>query len=130
MCYFVYCCYESLSHSPPHQNCGSYFFIFGKCGVTLHRLCRDSLTLKDDCHDNPFGKTGYKEKRMEKDKSFGEILDDVREENINRPIIGQLNLNSIRNKFHFVESEDSEHLDILLLSETKTDESFPQHNFC
>ena len=67
---------------------------------------------------------------MEKDKSFGEILDDVREDNINRPIIGQLNLNSIRNKFRFVESEDVEHLDILLLSETKIDESFPQHNFC
>ena len=37
-----YCRYESLSS---HQNFGSYFFIFGKCGVTQHRLYRDSLTL-------------------------------------------------------------------------------------
>ena len=52
-------------------------------------------------------------------KSFGEILNDVREKNINRPIIGQLNINSIRNKFHFLESEASKHLDILLTCETK-----------
>ena len=58
-------------------------------------------------------------------KSFGEILNDVREKNINRPIIGQLNINSIRNKFHFLESEASKHLDILLISETKINELFP-----
>ena len=62
-------------------------------------------------------------------KSFGEILNDVREKNINRPIIGQLNINSIRNKFHFLESEASKHLDILLISETKIDESFPSAQF-
>ena len=39
------CSYQSLSHSPPHQNFGSYFLAFGKCGVTLHRLHRGSLNL-------------------------------------------------------------------------------------
>ena len=48
---------------------------------------------------------------------------------INRPIIGQLNINSIRNKFYFLESEASKHLDILLISETKIDESFPSAQF-
>ena len=91
MYYFVYWCYKSLSHSPPHQYCDSYFLIFRKCGVTSHRLYRDSLTLKDDCYDNPSGKTSYNKKHMEKGNSFGEILDDVKEKNINRPIIGQLN---------------------------------------
>ena len=33
-----------LSHSPRHQNFGSYFLVFGKCGITPHRLYRDSLT--------------------------------------------------------------------------------------
>ena len=56
-------------------------------------------------------------------------MNDVREKNINRPIIGQLNINSIRNKFHFLESEASKHLDILLISETKIDESFPSAQF-
>ena len=62
---------------------------------------------------------------LKKIKSFGNILNDVREKNINQPIIVQLNINSIRNKFHFLESESSKHLDILLISETKIDESFP-----
>ena len=40
-----------------------------------------------------------------------------------------MNINSIRNKFHFLESEASKHLDILLISETKIDESFPSAQF-
>ena len=56
-------------------------------------------------------------------------MNDVREKNINRPIIGQLNINSIKNKFHFLESEASKHLDISLISETKIDESFPSAQF-
>ena len=50
--------------------------------------------LKDDSYDIPSGKTGHREKHIEKGKGFGDILNDVREKNINRPIIGQLNINS------------------------------------
>ena len=75
------------------------------------------------------GITGHQEKHIEKDKGFGEILNNVRVKNINRPIIGQVNINSIRNNFHFLESEASKHLDILLISETKIDESFPSAKF-
>ena len=59
-----------------------------------------------------------------KNKGFREILNGVREKKINRPIIEQLNINLIRNKFHFFEFEASKHLDILLISETKIDETF------
>ena len=38
---------------------------------------------KDDRYDNPSGKTSHKEKHTEKDQSFGEILNDVRQKNIN-----------------------------------------------
>ena len=41
------CRYQSLSHSPPHQNFRSYFLVFGKCGVTPYRLYSDSLTLSN-----------------------------------------------------------------------------------
>ena len=41
------CRYQSLSHSPPHQNFGSYFLVFGKCGVTPYRLYSDSLSLSN-----------------------------------------------------------------------------------
>ena len=34
------------------------------------------------------------------------LLNDGREKNINRPVIAQLNINSVRNKFNFLESED------------------------
>ena len=52
-------------------------------------------------------------------------LTNIRLKNQNRPIIGQLNINSIRNKFDFLCYEISPSLDILLVSETKYDGSFP-----
>ena len=48
---------------------------------------------------------------------------------MNRPIIAQLNINSIRNKFQFLEKEVHDNLDILLISETKLDDSFPSAQF-
>ena len=59
-------------------------------------------------YDNPSGKTGHRENTCEKNKRFDEVLHHVREKmNINRSIIGKLHLNSIRNKFHFLESKAS-----------------------
>ena len=52
-------------------------------------------------------------------------LTNIRLKNRNRPIIGQLNNNSIRNKFGFLCSEISPSLNLLLVSETKLDDSFP-----
>ena len=80
---------------------------------------------KNDRYKNPSGKTGNKEKHIEKDKGFGEIMNDAREKNIKRPIIELLSINSIKHKFYFLESEATNYLDILLISETKIDESFP-----
>ena len=40
-----YCRYHSLSQSPPQQNFWQLFLVFGKCGVTPHRLYSGSLTL-------------------------------------------------------------------------------------
>ena len=79
--------------------------------------------------DRLSGKSGDKKKHIEKDKGFGKILNNVREKNVNRPIMGQSNINSIRNKFHFLKSEASKHLDILLVSETKIDGLFPSAQF-
>ena len=56
-------------------------------------------------------------------------LTSIRLKNRNRPIIGQLNINSIRNKFDFLCSEISPSLDLLLVSETKLDDSFPTAQF-
>ena len=86
--------------------------------------------LKNDGYDNPSGKTGHKEKHTKKDKVFGKILNDVRMKNINRLIIRQLNITWIRNKLHYLESEASKHLNILLIFEKKMMTRFPRHNFC
>ena len=56
-------------------------------------------------------------------------LTNIRLRNRNRPIIGQLNISSIRNRFDFLCSEISPSLDILLVSETKLDDSFPTEQF-
>ena len=42
-----HCRYQSLSHSSSHQSFGSYFLVFGKCGVNPHCLYHDSLTLRE-----------------------------------------------------------------------------------
>ena len=51
-------------------------------------------------------------------------LTNIRLKNRNRPIIGQLNINSVRNKFDFLCSKISPSLYLLLVSETKLDDSF------
>ena len=50
-------------------------------------------------------------------------------ENKNRPIIAQLNINSLRNNFGFLSSQITKYVDILLLSETKLDDPFPTGQF-
>ena len=57
------------------------------------------------------------------------FLENLRWKNKNRPIIAQLNINSLRNKFGFLSSQITKYVDILLLSETKLDDSFPTGQF-
>ena len=52
-------------------------------------------------------------------------LKDIRINNINRLIIGQLNINSLRNKFEQLSTMINENIDIFMISETKLDETFP-----
>ena len=56
-------------------------------------------------------------------------LTNIRLKNRNRPITGQLNINSVRNKFDILCSEISPNLDLLLVLETKLDDSFPTAQF-
>ena len=44
-------------------------------------------------------------------------------------MIGQLNINSIRRKFEMLTSLITNETDVVLLSETKTDEKFPLEQF-
>ena len=57
------------------------------------------------------------------------MLRNIRTNNINRLVIGQLNINSIRNKFEALKSIVSGNLDILVVTESKLDISFPVGQF-
>ena len=53
----------------------------------------------------------------------------IRKENLNRVIIAQININSIRNKFDMLSTFIGDNIDILVITETKIDNSFPTKQF-
>ena len=56
-------------------------------------------------------------------------LKNIRKNNLRNVIIGQLNINSMRNKFHALSEIIRGNLDILVLTETKLDHTFPEKQF-
>ena len=59
-----------------------------------------------------------------KSVSVGSIRD-VRKRNLKHIILSHLNINSIRSKFDLLVDHIKENIDIMVISETKLDESFP-----
>ena len=57
------------------------------------------------------------------------VLKKIRIQNLNRVVIAHLNINSIRNKFTFLAECIKDNIDILVISETKIDDSFPTQQF-
>ena len=53
----------------------------------------------------------------------------LRVKNLNKLIIGHLNINFLRNKFELLAHQIKDNVDILMISETKFDESFPTSHF-
>ena len=68
-------------------------------------------------------------KYLEHKEDISEILNDIRITNINRLIIGSLNVNSISNKFDQLKTVVQGKLDILVIVETKFDTTFPDSQF-
>ena len=56
-------------------------------------------------------------------------MTNLRIKNPERIIIGHININSLRNKFEFLADMIKDKLDILMVSETKLDSSFPEAQF-
>ena len=56
-------------------------------------------------------------------------IENFRSNNPNRLIIAQLNINSLRNKFDSLVETLHSNVDIILISETKIDSSFPTAQF-
>ena len=57
------------------------------------------------------------------------MIDDLKTLSLKYPIIAQININSIRNKFETLASLVVYDIDILIISETKINESFPLSRF-
>ena len=57
------------------------------------------------------------------------LLNNLRLKNIDRLIIGHLNINSIRNKFEGLKQIINNNIDILIVSESKLDHTFPDKQF-
>ena len=66
------------------------------------------------------------------DKSNDSLLDSLkglRLKHPNRVVFAHININSIRNKFDMLASACDRNIDVLMISETKLDASFPQNQF-
>ena len=63
------------------------------------------------------------------EKDAQSFLKDIRINNINRSIIGPLNINSLRNRFGQLSTIINGEIDIFMISGTKLDEIFPATQF-
>ena len=58
-----------------------------------------------------------------------DLLKNIKKDNLNRLIIAQININSLRNKFDSLNTIINGNVDILVVNETKLDSSFPNQQF-
>ena len=79
-------------------------------------------------HFRSIPKCGPFKSRLEQDPNY--ILNQLRFSNINKVIIGHLNINSLRNKFKMLMDIIKGNINILIVSETKIDDYFPLSQFC
>ena len=57
------------------------------------------------------------------------ILKSIRQKNPNKSVVAHININSLRNKFGLLVDQVKGNIDVLMISETKIDDSFPLGNF-
>ena len=63
--------------------------------------------------------------KSQKCESFTDYLFNIRKHHSNKIIMAHININSIRNKFDMLTNTVSKYIDILVISETKIDDTFP-----
>ena len=88
----------------------------------LTSLLKLSIGNKIDCSNNV---TGI-EKKIEQDLNF---LYNLKIKNMNRLLVGNLNINSISDKFDQLKLFVRDKVDILVITETKLDSTFPTSQF-
>ncbi len=81
----------------------------------------DSISLVNDSIEKSFNLDHKNDPRF--------VLNELRTKNLDRPIIACININFLENKFEPLKSITKENIDILLVSETKLDDTFPLNQF-
>ena len=114
--------------------------------ITLKDKVKDSSTFNKTCnnsakserpifspkHISSVDANEGNDKSPESSITF-DSLSDLQQIRINNPlrlIIGQIIINSIRNKFDALMNQIKDNIDILMISETKIDDTFPEIQFC
>ena len=82
-----------------------------------------------DANAHPFIPNEHPTQISSDKESPSTILQNLRLKNIDKIIIGHININSIRNKIDLLFDEIRGKMDILLISETKLDNTFPPGQF-
>ena len=83
--------------------------------------CTQGSTICRECETE----YGLLDPVIEGDKNPNSILIELRSKNRGIIVIGHLNINSLRNKFDALEYIITDNIDILVVYETKLDETFP-----
>ena len=71
----------------------------------------------------------FEQSEMDDSDTAENILSRLKRDNVNRLVLAHLNINSIRNKFDALKHIIKENIDILFISESKIDDSFPENQF-
>ena len=66
---------------------------------------------------------------LDTNKNAFDLIKEYRLKNTNKVILAHLNINSIRNKFSSLKELVSDNIDVLVIEETKLDETFPEKAF-
>ena len=111
---------------------GSPSFI-DTCESSVETPCEDisfeNFTNYSQELNNMENKENFSTSKIIKETFQDNVLHNVRVKNPNRIIIGQLNINSLRNKIEMLQEVVKNNIDILLISETKLDSSYPDGQF-
>ena len=108
---------------------GEYNITRNKCNVSLVEMSSlDNNKPSSDTY-NDKGQAQNENKFYLVDPDPLDTLKKIKTSNLNRLVISQVNINSLRNKFESLESIIKDNLDILVINESILDESFSSLQF-
>ena len=108
-----------------NKNIGSNKEITESTKKDVRRKEKIIRNASENCRNAPFEKISENDKTNFK-CNFENVLKNLRKKNMHKIAVGQININSIRNKFDHLTAAVWGNIDILLITDTKTDSTFPR----